>query len=65
MNCIGMPVGENSSLFNLLLDYMELLYDRRCVVSDLIPYFKIMPFNDLETFSIKIDQKIEQMEAVY
>jgi len=42
LNCIGTPVGENSNLFNLLLDYIELLYDWRDVIADMEPYFKIL-----------------------
>ena len=50
LNCLGMPVGENSTMFNLLLDYLELLYDKRDVVHDLLVYFKIMLPEDVEYF---------------
>lgn len=59
LNCIGMQVGENSSYFNLMLDYVEFLYDKWDVVFDLLIYFQIMLLEDINAFTGKIDEKIE------
>jgi hypothetical protein len=64
LNCIGFAVGENSTYFNLILDYFDLLYDKRKdVVDDVSTYFQIMLPEDISAFAKYIDDKIENLES--
>ncbi len=41
LNCKGYPTHEGSPIFNTILDYIELFYDKSDVVGDLTLYLKL------------------------
>lgn len=54
---------EGSPLFNLILDYIELFYDKADVVSDLLPYLRLLQSEDCAALREKVKSKIDAMEA--
>jgi N-acetyltransferase B complex (NatB) non catalytic subunit len=54
---------EGSPLFNLVLDYLELFYDKTDVVMDLIPYLKLMTQDDSYALREKVKTKIDSLES--
>ena len=42
LNCKGYPTQEGSPLFNVMLDYIELFYDKADVVTDILPYLRLL-----------------------
>lgn len=41
LNCKGYPSHEGSPIFNVMLDYIELFYDKADVICDIIPYIRL------------------------
>jgi hypothetical protein len=50
-------------MFNLILDYIELFYDKADVVIDLIPYLRLLQAEDCLALREKVKAKIDAMEA--
>lgn len=63
LNCKGYPTHEGSPLFNVMLDYVELFYDKADVVADSIPYLKLLAYEDAQALKDKIKTKVENLEA--
>ena len=66
--CIGLncknpyPTYENSSFFNLVLEYIENFYDKADVVMDILPYMRLMQTDDANALREKIKSRIEAIE---
>ena len=41
LNCKGYPCQEGTPFFNVILDFIELFYDKTDVISDITPYIKL------------------------
>lgn len=41
LNCKGYPCHEGTPMFNAMLDYIELFYDKADVICDIIPYIRL------------------------
>ena len=54
---------EGSPLFNLILDYMEIFYDKADVVADLTVYMRLLQSEDCFALREKVKSKIDAMEA--
>lgn len=54
---------EGTPYFNLLLDYIELFYDKADVLGDLLPYLKILNFEDAMQLKEKVKNKIDTLES--
>jgi hypothetical protein len=64
LNCRGVyPTYENSSFFNLILDYLDQFYDKADVIADITPYIKLFQYEDAIAMREKIRAKIEALEA--
>jgi hypothetical protein len=42
LNCKNYPTQESSPIFNVILDYIELFYDKADVICDILPYVSIL-----------------------
>jgi hypothetical protein len=67
--CIGLncknayPTYENSSFFNLVLEYIENFFDKADVVIDILPYLRLMQPDDANALREKLKNRIEAIEA--
>ena len=63
LNCKGYPCHEGSPMFNVILDYIELFYDKADVVCDIVPYIKLFKFDDASALREKVKQKVQNLET--
>jgi hypothetical protein len=62
LNCPSYSVHEGSPFYNIILDYIELFYDKSDVISDLKLYFKLLGPDDAYALKDKIKLKMETIE---
>jgi hypothetical protein len=46
LNCKGYPTYEGSPIFNTMLDYIELFYDKSDVIENISVYLKLFQMED-------------------
>ena len=46
LHCKTMPCGVDSPFFNLMLQYIDIFYDKTDVLEDLLPYLKLVNDNE-------------------
>jgi hypothetical protein len=63
LNCKGYPTHDGSPIYNAMLDYIELFYDKADVIADLVPYLKLFQVEDAQALRDKIRQKVENLET--
>ena len=42
LNCKGYPTHEGSPIFNTMLDYIEIFYDKADVIGDIAVYLRLL-----------------------
>ena len=62
LNCKGYPTHEGSPMFNVMLDYIELFYDKADVICDVMPYLRLFQYEDAMALKEKVRAKVENME---
>eukprot|EP00347_Sterkiella_histriomuscorum_P000542 403375452 len=65
INCRGYPCHEGSPMFNVLLDYIELFYDKADVVCDIMPYIKLFQIEEAGSLREKVKIKVQNLESGY
>ena len=65
LNCKGYPTQEGTPLFNVMLDYIELFYDKADVVCDIIPYLRLLQYEDAQALKEKVKAKVDNLESGY
>lgn len=63
LNSKSFQTFEGSPIFNLILDYIELFYDKADIITDLLPYLKLFNHDDAMNMREKIKGKIEALEG--
>lgn len=63
MNSKTFQTFEGSPFFNLMLDYVELFYDKYDVVEDVLPYLKLLSNDDAVNLREKIRQRVDAVEG--
>ena len=63
MNSKTFQTFEGSPFFNLLLDYVELFYDKNDVVEDVLPYLKLFSNDDAVNLREKIRMRVDAVEG--
>lgn len=65
LNCKGYPTFDGSPIFNAMLDYIELFYDKADVIGDIQIYLRLFQVEDAQLLKEKIKQKVDNLENSY
>ena len=65
LNCKGYPCHEGTPMFNAMLDYIELFYDKADVICDIIPYIRLFQIEDAGSLREKVKMKVQNLESGY
>jgi len=63
LNCKGYPCQEGTPFFNVILDYIEIFYDKADVVADVLPYMRLFKLEDGVALQEKIRTKVQNLES--
>lgn len=65
LNCKGYPTSEGSPIFNTILDYIEIFYDKVDVISEIQIYLRLLNPDDAGQLKDKIKVKVDYLENNY
>jgi hypothetical protein len=54
LNCKNYPTYESSSTFNLLIEYIEMFFDKADVICDIIPYIKLLNNDEAQSLRERV-----------
>lgn len=63
LRCKGLPCGIGSTFFNLIMDYIDLFFDKEDVSEDLKPYLKLLTQEDVVFVRDRFRERIMQTET--